>query len=54
MALQLKDINFRTVSDPKEFLAECDAEYMAKVNEAAERIIAHKVLNHTAAFITTV
>lgn len=38
MAYDLKDINFRTVADPKSFLAECDAEYAAKVALAADMI----------------
>ncbi len=42
MDLQLSDINFKTVSDPKGFLAEGDAQYQAKVAEAAERIIENK------------
>ena len=42
MAYQLTDINFRTVADPKEFMAECDALYMSRVAEAAERIIANR------------
>ena len=42
MDLQLNDINFKTVSDPKAFLAEGDAQYHAKVAEAAERIIENK------------
>ena len=42
MAYQLSDINFRTVADPKEFMAECDALYMSRVSEAAERIIANR------------
>ena len=42
MAYQLTDINFRTVADPKEFMAECDAVYMSRVAEAAERIIANR------------
>lgn len=42
MAYQLSDINFRTVSDPAEFMAESDAQYRKKVEEAAERIIQNK------------
>lgn len=42
MDLQLNEINFKTVSDPKAFLAEGDAQYYAKVAEAAERIIENK------------
>ena len=42
MAYQLTDINFRTVADPKEFMAECDAVYMSRVAEGAERIIANR------------
>ena len=38
MAYQLKDINFRTVSDPKGFVEECDANYHALVEQAAEKI----------------
>ena len=42
MNWQLNDINFKTVSDPKGFIAEGDAQYQAKVAEAAERIIENK------------
>ena len=42
MALQLNDINFKTVSDPKGFVEEGDAQYQAKVAEAAEKIIENK------------
>lgn len=42
MAYQLSDINFRTVSDPVEFMAESDAQYNRKVAEAADRIIRNK------------
>ena len=38
MALDLKEINFKTVADPKGFLAECDAQYAAKVSTAADMI----------------
>ena len=38
MAYQLKDINFRTVSDPKGFVEESDAYYHALVEQAAARI----------------
>lgn len=39
MSYQLSDINFRTVSDPKGFVEECDALYREKVSKAADRII---------------
>ena len=42
MSYSLSYINFKTVSDPKAFLAECDARYQARVAEAAEKIIANK------------
>lgn len=42
MAYQLSDINFRTVSDPVEFMAESDTQYNRKVAEAADRIIRNK------------
>ncbi|MBR5094318.1 MAG: nucleoside kinase [Oscillospiraceae bacterium] len=42
MSYQLSEINFRTVSDPKGFVQECDAAYHAKVEEAAQRIIANR------------
>ena len=42
MAYQLTEINFKTVSDPKGFVAECDARYNALVSEAADRIIANR------------
>ena len=38
---QLEDINFRTISDPKGFCEECDAQYNAKVETAAEKITAN-------------
>ena len=38
MSYQLKDINFRTVSDPKGFVEESDAHYAALVQQAADRI----------------
>ena len=42
MALQLSDINFQTVSDPAAMIAQADAQYQARVAEAAEKIIANK------------
>ncbi len=39
MAYDLKDINFRTVADPKGFIEECDAVYAKRVQTAAEKII---------------
>ena len=39
MSYQLNEINFKTVSDPKAFIAECDEAYRAKVSKAADRII---------------
>ena len=39
MAYDLKDINFRTVSDPKGFIAECDGIYSKRVETAADMII---------------
>ncbi len=39
MSYQLNDINFRTVSDPKGFVEECDALYREKVSKAADKII---------------
>ena len=38
MAYQLEDINFRTVSDPKGFVEESDAQYQQKVEKAAALI----------------
>ena len=38
MAFDLNEINYRTVADPKEFVAECDAEYAAKTSKAADMI----------------
>ncbi len=38
MAFDLNEINYRTVADPKGFLAECDADYNAKVSRAADMI----------------
>ena len=39
MAYDLKDINFRTVSDPKGFIDECDEVYARRVETAADMII---------------
>lgn len=39
MAYDLKDINFRTVADPKGFIAECDEAYAKRVEAAADKII---------------
>ena len=41
MSYSLTDINYRTVTDPKAFLAESDAEYDRKVRTAADKIIAN-------------
>ncbi len=38
MAFDLKEINFKTVADPKGFLAECDAQYAKKVSTAGDMI----------------
>ena len=39
MAFDLKEINFRTVADPKGFIEECDNVYASRVKDAAEKII---------------
>ena len=39
MAYDLKEINFRTVSDPKGFIDECDGVYAKRVETAADMII---------------
>ena len=41
MAYQLKEINFKTVADPKGFIEECEEVYAKRVKEAADRIIAN-------------
>lgn len=38
MAFSLKEINYRTVADPKGFLEESDARYAAKISRAADMI----------------
>ncbi len=38
MPFDLEEINFKTVTDPVGFIAECDARYQAMVSEAADRI----------------
>lgn len=38
MAYSLQEINFRTVSDPRGFIEECDARYAANVEKAAALI----------------
>ncbi len=45
MAYQLTDINFKTVADPKGFMAECDERYNALVREAADRIVNHRQIS---------
>lgn len=42
MAYNLEEINFRTISDPKGFIEECDAKYAEKVETAADLIIKNK------------
>ena len=39
MSYQLNEINFRTVTDPALFIAECDELYRQKVSAAANKII---------------
>ena len=38
MAYDLNEINYRTVSDPRGFIADCDRDYAAKVSRAADMI----------------
>ena len=38
MSYSLEEINFKTVSDPKGFIEECDDLYRQKVEKAAELI----------------
>ena len=38
MAFDLNEINYRTVADPKGFMAECDARYNSKIARAADMI----------------
>lgn len=42
MAFDLKEINFKTVSDPKGFVEEGEAAYLAKVEKAAEMIMENR------------
>ena len=42
MAYNLNDINLRTVSDPKGFMAECDQLYRDRVGQAVDRILENK------------
>ena len=39
MAFDLKEINLRTVADPKGFIEECDEVYEGRVRDAADKII---------------
>ena len=39
MAFDLKEINFRTVADPKGFIEECNEVYASRVRDAADKII---------------
>lgn len=41
MSYKLEEINFKTVSDPTGFIAECDEAYREKVRLASDRIIAN-------------
>lgn len=42
MAYKLSEVNFKTVSDPKGFIEECDALYKKRVKKAADKIIENK------------
>ena len=42
MNYQLSDINFRTVADPVEFMAECDEQYRRNIAAAADKILENK------------
>jgi len=42
LAYKLNDINLKTVSDPKGFMEECDANYKQRVEEAVDRILDNK------------
>lgn len=42
MAYELRDINFKTVADPKGFVEEGEAQYLAKVEKAADMILQNK------------
>ena len=42
MAYNLNDINLKTVSDPKGFMAECDQLYRDRVDQAVDRILENK------------
>ena len=42
MAYKLDEINLRTVRDPKEFMEECDAVYMQRLEEAVRRSLDNK------------
>lgn len=42
MAYQLTDINYRTVTDPRGFVEECDARYQREVESAAEMILENR------------
>ena len=45
MAFDLSKINYRTVADPADFIAECDAEYAARIAAAADQISANRRLS---------
>ena len=42
MSYQLSEINYKTVTDPKGFVQECDAVYHAKVEQAALKILENR------------
>ena len=42
MAYDLSEINFKTVSDPRGFIEECDRRYRERVDQAVEHILENK------------
>lgn len=46
MAYSLKEINEAVRSDPKGFAQQCDADFEAKVTQAAEKIARHRSESH--------
>ena len=45
MSFQLSEINYKTVTDPKGFVQECDAVYHKKVEQAARKILENQKIS---------
>ena len=48
MSYQLSEINYKTVTDPKGFVQECDAAYHAKGEQATLKILDTAIRTYSA------